>query len=201
MSDYNPDPAASVTLGNIINLLPDATAIPHQFVSRLACVCRLPGGQLYFDGDLQLDTDGWPGGRDNTDPSWQPGTSLEAGGAALDANRVPYIVLPYPHGPLAPTGVNLGDIAAVVHKATVAFAVCGDHGDAEKLGEGSLKLFRQLGEERLGPGDRIINSGMGPDVITVVFPGSRNNAALASEAALLAFLASKGPQLFRALTG
>src|SRR4051812_23361410 len=107
MNGYNPDPAAKGVLGNIVGLLPNATAIPHQFVSRLACVCRLPGGQLYFDGDLQLDTDGWPGGRNNTDPSWQPGTSLEVGGAALDANRVPYIVLPYPHGPLAPTGVNL----------------------------------------------------------------------------------------------
>jgi hypothetical protein len=97
-------------------------------------------------------------------------------------------------------GISLGDYAAVVYKQTVAFAVFADFGPRNKLGEGSVQLLRQLGEERIRYG-RVINAGMGPGVVTIVFPGSGARADRKSQTTLIDAISTKGRSLFSELGG
>jgi hypothetical protein len=199
---YKPDPNAAGVLGGIVDLLQSAKEVPHNFQSPVRFLATLPGGELYFDSELQLDTDGWPDGKGKGDSSWQPETSLSyADGSSINANNVPYFVLPLPKKWPGQFDIKLGDVAAIVFGRKLAFAVFADEGPKDKLGEGSLKLLRQLGEERLRGNGTVINSGMGPGVITIVFPESRPPAAAQDEATLLAFIDEVGKRLFVKLGG
>jgi hypothetical protein len=199
---YRPDPDAARVLGGIVGLLSQAKVVPNNFQPAPRFLATLPGGPLYFDSELQLDTDGWPDGKGRGDPSWQPETSLSyADGTSVDANSVPYFVLPLPKKWPAQFNIKLGDIAAVIFKNKLAFAVFGDEGPKTKLGEGSLELLRQLGEERLRPDGTVINSGMGPGVITIVFPGSGPSAPAKDEATLLGIIDELGKSQFSKLGG
>ncbi len=199
---YRPDPETLPLLGAIIDLLPDAKPIKKQFTRPPRIIRRLDGGQLFYDSKLELDTDGWPEGRGRGDPSWQPGTSLNyPGGVAINANTVPYIVLPQPKAWTDNHGISLGDYAAVIYKNRISFAVFADRGPDEKIGEGSIELLRRLGEERIKPDGRIRNVGMGPNVITIVFPGSGAAAHRKNQSTLLANIERHGRRLFLKLGG
>jgi hypothetical protein len=196
---YRPDPSAAHTLGDIVDLLSRATPTGDHFPG-VKFVATLPDDELYFDSELQLDTDGWPDGRGRGDSSWQPETSLRyADSTSINANRVPYFVLPKNWA--SHFNIKLGDLAAILYKDKLAFAVFADHGPARKLGEGSLELLRRLGEERLRHNGRVINSGMGPGVITIVFPGSRSATHLSDEETLLDSIEEQGRSLFGRLGG
>ena len=161
---------------------------------------KLPTGQLAYQSELQLDTDGWPGGANQGDSSWQADTSLRYGdGTYVNANAVPYFVLPGAW--YSQYGIKVGDLAAIVYKGKLAFAVFADVGPKGKLGEASLQLFRQLGEERLRPNGRIINSGMGGGVTTIVFPGSKPDAGYQDQSSLLSYVQNRGAILFLQLGG
>ena len=82
----------------------------------------------------------------------------------------------------------------------MTYAVFGDEGPEDKLGEGSIQLLRALGEERLRSDGRIINAGAGPGIITIVFPGSGRSADLKDEGTLIASIQSEGARLFQQLT-
>jgi len=88
----------------------------------------------------------------------------------VDANKVPYFVLPC-HGFCEKFGIRLGDIAAVIYRDHIEFAVFADCGPAHKLGEGSIALHRSLGHETVFAG-KLHNDGIDSGVITIVFPGS-----------------------------
>jgi hypothetical protein len=77
--------------------------------------------------------------------------------------------------------------------------VFGDEGPENLIGEGSIQLLRALGQERLKPNGRIENSGAGPGIITIVFPGSGQPAHRKSEDTLLAAIQSEGEKLFTAM--
>ena len=160
-------------LGRIIGSLAAAHRITQTFVSALRYLAVLPGGELYLDSDLELDTDGWPGGAQTGEETWNADTSLHTQDRQpIDANSVPYIVLPLPTGWSQQFGVSMGDYAAVIFRDRLCFAVFADLGPKNRIGEGSLALLRALGAERLRPDGTVINAGMGPGVITIVFPGS-----------------------------
>jgi Fungal chitosanase of glycosyl hydrolase group 75 len=198
---YKPSATSISVLGSIVNKLTDAKSIQNNFKSKPKMLAQLPGGQIYFDSSLELDTDGWPGGGEFGDPDWQSGTSLRyESNESLNANSVPYFVLPLPTNWPAQFGISLGDYAAVVYKQTVAFAVFADFGPRNKLGEGSVQLLRQLGEERIRHG-RVINAGMGPGVVTIVFPGSGARADRKSQTTLIDAISTKGRSLFSELGG
>jgi hypothetical protein len=110
-------------------------------------------------------------------------------------------VLPLPTSWATQFGIALGDYAAVIYKQYLAFAVFADWGPKNKLGEGSIELLRRLSQERIKPDGRVINSGMGPGVITIVFPGSGAAADRDDQATLLAAIGQKGSALFKALQG
>jgi len=153
-----------------------------------------------FDSGLELDTDGFPG--DSHNSNWQKDTSLRyADQTSLDANRVPYFVLPLPPSWPGRFGIALGDYAVVILQGRLAFAVFGDQGPARKLGEGSLELLRRLGQERLRPNGTVINAGTHPGVVTLVFPGSGAAEDRRDQQALLQAIDAKGRMLFVAAGG
>jgi hypothetical protein len=200
---YSPSAANREVLGKIVDMLADADPIRQSFALEPAFLGTLPNECLYLDSELQLDTDGWPVGKGKGDKSWQPTTSVRYtdNGASLDANRVPYFVLPLPKSWANGRGIFLGDYAAVLYKGKVTYAVFGDEGPDDLIGEGSIRLLRALGEERLKPNGRILNAGAGPGIVTIVFPGSGQPAHRKDESTLLAAIQSEGTRLFAAMTG
>lgn len=201
-SGFQTDPASKKLLGDILTAINSATAIRQSFAG-VAYAATLPRGQLLFQSELQLDTDGWPGGNQG-DNTWQPDTSLNyTDRTPINANEVPYFVLP--GNWYSKFGIKFGDLAAVIYKGKLAFAVFADVGPKTKLGEGSLELLRQLGEERLRPNGKVINAGMGDSsrgdyIVTIVFPGSAAGS-YQNQSALLDFIKSRGQLAYLKLGG
>lgn len=109
---------------------------------------------------LRLDTDGAPTEVRACDSSQQSGTSLhDLQGAAVNANAVPYFVLPctYPGKGTCPAlppyqqlHLELGDVAVVISGDKIAYAIAADFGPEDQFGEGSIQLHRDLGHEVVG---------------------------------------------------
>jgi hypothetical protein len=200
---YAPSAANKAVLGKIVDMLPHSDAIVQAFDLQPAYLGILPNKCLYLDSELQLDTDGWPNGKGKGDKYWRPTTSLKYvdNATSLDANKIPYFVLPLPKSWANNRGIYLGDYAAVIYKGKVTYAVFGDEGPENLIGEGSIQLLRALGEERLKPNGRIENAGAGPGIITIVFPGSGQLAHRKSEDTLLAAIQSEGERLFTGIAG
>jgi hypothetical protein len=187
---YQPDPASLRILGNIPALLATARPIPGEFERQPAMLVQLETGEIYMDSELQLDTDGWPGGA-NGDGTHLDGTSWNyTGGPPINANKVPYFVLPK-GGWETPFRISLGDYAAVIYKTKLAFAVFADRGEPFRIGEGSIQLLRKLGFERINANGSVNNSGTPPGVITIIFPGSGKKRVYPNQTALLAKLNSE----------
>jgi len=198
---YTPPAASLDHLGTITNLIAHATPIAKEITKKPALFAKLPGGQIYFDTDLELDTDGWPGGPGG-DSSWQAHTSLRYNDdSSLNANTVPYFVLPGPPDWYTALGVAKGDYAAVIFKTKLAFAVFGDVGPEKKLGEGSIELLRRLGVDRMKPNGTVVNAGIDPHILTIVFPGSGDPIHRSDEASLIAAIGTTAKSLFNALGG
>ena len=80
------------------------------------------------------------------DPHWQSKTAYRHGGKYLNADKVPYVVVP-PSIIAAVEQVVLGSECEVenLSNKTVTDAICGEVGPQNKLGEGSMELARRLG--------------------------------------------------------
>jgi Fungal chitosanase of glycosyl hydrolase group 75 len=168
MSEYHPPAASVLRLGGIVEALRRATKIEHAFRKGGNAIFRLEGGELYYDSLLDLDTDG---SRFATqDATGQSDTSLhQPDGKPVDSDAVPFFVLP--GGFEGQFGISLGDVAAVIFRDKLEFAVFADHGPHRKLGEGSIALHRSLGHETIR-GGRLHDEAIDADVLTIVFPGS-----------------------------
>lgn len=204
MGEYAPSAANRPLLGSLLDAFGNATPTSQSFVHPprfLGTLSQAQGAALLaFNSALELDTDGFPGGVG--DPDQQVETSLRyANRASLDANRIPFFVLPLPATWPVRFGIALGDYAAVLFRGKLSFAVFGDQGPPNKLGEGSLQLLRELGVERLRPNGHIINAGTNPGVLTIVFPGSGAAQDRHDERTLLQAIHSKGMSLFQAAGG
>lgn len=196
---FQVDPRSAPLFGKIPALVNNAQPIKQRFAG-VTFAGKLSTGQLVYQSELQLDTDGWPDGGSRGDLTWQPDTALEyAGGGYVNANTVPYFVLP--GNWFAQFGIKVGDLGAIVYQDKLAFAVFADTGPKGKLGEASLQLFRNVGQERLQLNGQVINRGMGGGVTTIVFPGSKQPAAYANEGSLLNYIHDQGKALFQGLGG
>ncbi|TLU56249.1 MAG: hypothetical protein FDX18_09550 [Chlorobium sp.] len=168
-SGANYPSASRQRLGGIVDLLNKATKIDRSFAKGGKTIYKLPGGQLYYVSLLDLDSDGsrWA----KQDATGQSGTSLrQPDGKAVDSDSVPFFVLPG-SGFYRQFGIQLGDIAAIIYKDRVEFAVFADHGPKQKLGEGSIALHRSIGHETIRSG-QFHDEAIDKDVITIVFPKS-----------------------------
>ena len=124
---------------------------------------------VYWKADLDVDCDGRPGDRCNgrTDPHFTPATAYtESDGRPLDAERLPYVVVPGPSDTWDPgeDDVRGGSLAALVHGDRVRYAVVGDVGPTDLIGEASYAAARSLGI----PADPA-GGGVASDVTYIVF--------------------------------
>ncbi|RBB36984.1 hypothetical protein DPV79_23580 [Burkholderia reimsis] len=115
----------------------------------------------------------------------QPGTSLELGGKSLDAEFVPYIVIPGDHDGISlaqASEVGMGDLAIVLRGSRCSFAIVGDSGPFFKFGEISLAAHEELGNDQCLGTEKPCQKLKGPDgegigiergVTYVIFPHSR----------------------------
>jgi hypothetical protein len=105
---------------------------------------------VFWKADLDIDCDGRPGLRCNstTDPLFSPITAFQqSDGRHLSAEHLPYIVVPAVTGIWnhRDHGVNGGTVAAVVYRDRVQYAVVGDIGPSEVIGEASYATAEALG--------------------------------------------------------
>ncbi|MFJ8193972.1 glycoside hydrolase family 75 protein [Streptomyces sp. NPDC096094] len=127
---------------------------------------------VYWKADLDVDCDGRPGDRCNsgTDPHFTPATAYtRSDGRPLDAERLPYVVVPEPSGiwDHRESDVRGGSVAALVHGDRVRYAVVGDVGPRDLIGEASYAAAESLGI----PADPH-GGGVASGVTYIVFKGS-----------------------------
>ncbi len=136
-------------------------------------VCAGAGGTLHWTADLDIDCDGRPGPVCNaaSGPYFQETTAWNGSdGRPLSADEVPYVVVPGPSARWRPadSGVTGGTLAVLVHKARVRYAVVGDTGPADVIGEASYAAALSLG---LGGAPQA--AGTQDDVLYLLFPDTR----------------------------
>ncbi|MET8893258.1 glycoside hydrolase family 75 protein [Streptomyces albogriseolus] len=128
---------------------------------------------VYWKADMDIDCDGRPGRHCNagTDPNFSSSTAFaQSDGRALSSEKLPYVVVPAPGGiwDYREHGVRGGSVAAVVYHDRVSYAVVGDTGPTDIIGEASYAAAKSLG---IDPDPR---SGGTPSGVTyIVFKDSR----------------------------
>lgn len=102
-------------------------------------------GRVHWTGKMAIDCDG-SGGNPDGDPDFQPDTTLHHNGRAINAQTVPFIVVP-PGVRKGVRGVVMGCQAKVTNLSNgrSAMAVVADVGPMHKIGEGSPALAVLLG--------------------------------------------------------
>lgn len=159
-------------------------------------ILRFPDGTVFFDAKMAIDADGSVLSKRAERPN-QPETSFryprpagasEASGVAdpyatgpgpsLDSERVPYVVMPL--GDFRrESGVQLGDLAAVMKDGKVVFAIVGDLGPRTHIGEGSMKLHVELGHmmctayDAEGNCSTFTDNSIDPPVLYFFFPDTK----------------------------
>ncbi|MFP3987056.1 glycoside hydrolase family 75 protein [Streptomyces sp. E11-3] len=146
-------------------------------------VCGVKGA-VFFTADLDVDCDGRPSREcgERTDPLFQPTTAFQqSDGRQLDAARLPYVVVPgaseiWDH---AESGIRGGAVAAVIHEDKVLYAVVGDTGPTDLVGEASYAAAEALG---IDPDP--VRGGTGSEVTYILFENSRATPIESHEAAV-----------------
>ncbi|MFJ8542098.1 glycoside hydrolase family 75 protein [Streptomyces sp. NPDC093586] len=105
---------------------------------------------VFWKADLDIDCDGRSGDHCNarTDPHFMATTAYtRSDGGPLDAEKLPYVVVPQPSGiwDHRADGVHGGSVVAVVHGDRVGYAVVGDIGPRDIVGEASYATAKALG--------------------------------------------------------
>ncbi|MER0449165.1 glycoside hydrolase family 75 protein [Streptomyces sp. Edi4] len=138
---------------------------------RTVPVCGAKGA-VFWKADLDVDCDGQSGAVCNrrTDPYFQPDTRFhQSDDKPLDAAKLPYVVVPKPSRvwDYGTSGIKGGGVAAVIHGDKVAYAVVGDTGPKDTIGEASYATAKALG---LDPDPR--TGGAESDVTYILFKDS-----------------------------
>jgi hypothetical protein len=105
---------------------------------------------VFWKADMDIDCDGRPGSHCNrrTDPLFSDATAFQqSDGRYLSAESLPYIVVPAPSQiwDYREHGVRGGAVAAVVYGDRVQYAVVGDVGPGQIIGEASYATAKALG--------------------------------------------------------
>ncbi|MGW1957199.1 glycoside hydrolase family 75 protein [Streptomyces sp. NPDC001920] len=130
-------------------------------------------GAVFWKADMDIDCDGQRTDRCNesTDPWFLPDTAFhQSDGLPLRSDTLPYVVVPGASAvwDYAAAGIRGGSVAAVVHDDQVLYAVVGDTGPRQIIGEASYAAAEQLG---IDPDPAA--GGTASGVTYILFPNSR----------------------------
>ncbi|MEV6665368.1 glycoside hydrolase family 75 protein [Streptomyces nigra] len=105
---------------------------------------------VFWKADMDIDCDGRPTARCSrrTDPHFSSATAFtQSDGRYLSAEKLPYIVVPTPSTiwDYRDHGIRGGSLAAVIHQGRVRYAVVGDVGPYDIIGEASYAAAEALG--------------------------------------------------------
>ncbi|MET9444926.1 glycoside hydrolase family 75 protein [Streptomyces sp. NPDC006610] len=153
--DGEPPKKRSVTAADLLARVRDCDPVSNGLyrtdAGRPATVpvCGTPEA-VHWKADMDIDCDGRPGPRCNsrTDPYFSAGTSsAQSDGRPLDAETLPFVVVPAPSGVWnhRDDAVRGGSVAALVYRDRVRYAVVGDTGPADVIGEASYAAAEALG--------------------------------------------------------
>ncbi|MGW0968857.1 glycoside hydrolase family 75 protein [Streptomyces sp. NPDC002516] len=112
-------------------------------------VCGIPGA-VFWTADMDIDCDGRAGPSCNgdTDPLFSESTAFQqSDGRYLSAETLPYVVVPAPSDlwDYRDHGIGPGSVAAVIYRDRVQYAVVGDVGPQDIIGEASYATAAGLG--------------------------------------------------------
>ncbi|MEV7405673.1 glycoside hydrolase family 75 protein [Streptomyces sp. NPDC091267] len=107
-------------------------------------------GAVFWKADMDIDCDGQVTTACNadTDPWFQDDTAFHtSGGQPLNAEKLPYVVVPSSSGiwNYGSAGIKGGGVVAVVYGDKVQYAVVGDTGPDQIIGEASYATAKALG--------------------------------------------------------
>jgi murein DD-endopeptidase MepM/ murein hydrolase activator NlpD len=130
-------------------------------------------GAVFWTSGMSIDCDGQPGSKCNleADPYFQPNTSWnQSDGKPLKAESLPFVVVPLPSPvwDFRKSGIQGGDLVAMVYGDKYVFGVVGDQGPTKRIGEASYAAAAALG---INPDP--LRGGVNSGVTYVVFPGVR----------------------------
>jgi hypothetical protein len=130
------------------------------------------GNAYYWTSGMAIDCDGQVTAQcnKNTDCCFQPDTSFhQSDGKPLSAAVLPYVVIPLP-GKIwsyKKAGLKGGDVVVVIYKGQVEYAVFGDEGPNDSIGESSYATAKSLGID-----DNPKTGGTAGPVTYIVFKNS-----------------------------
>ncbi|MET8761565.1 glycoside hydrolase family 75 protein [Lentzea sp. NPDC004782] len=107
-------------------------------------------GAVWYKADLDVDCDGQVTSKcnKNTDPWFQSDTAFhDSKGKPLVADKLPYVVVPSASGTwdYRKFGIQGGGVVAVIYNNKVTYAVVGDTGPTNIIGEASYATAASLG--------------------------------------------------------
>ncbi len=130
-------------------------------------ICGL-NGAVFWKADMDIDCDGrdvGDGKCPGNDCCYQPQTAFtNKAGQPLAASVTPYVVIP---GDFKYTGLNGGTVVAVIYNNKLEYAIFGDTGPNNIIGEASYACAANLGINP-DPG----NGGTGSGVTYIAFVGT-----------------------------
>jgi hypothetical protein len=130
-------------------------------------------GAVFWKGDMDIDCDGQRTTQcnENTDCCFQPDTAFhQSNGQPLIASSLPYVVVPSPSSTWDYRNFQIagGGVVAVIFNNQVEYAVVGDTGPTDIIGEASYATARDLG---INPDPS--NGGTDSGVTYIVFKNSK----------------------------
>ena len=137
-------------------------------------ICKL-NGAIFWKADMDIDCDGKPTAQCNatTDCCFQPDTAFHNNaGQPLTASVTPYIVIPNDFHFSGLDTTNGGNVAAVIFNGKIQYAVFGDTGPTDIIGEASYACAQKLG---INPDPKNGGTGAGVTYITFVGAGTQPN--------------------------
>lgn len=135
-------------------------------------ICAL-NGAFYWTADMDIDCDGrdvGDGKCPGPDPTYLPDTAFHnSANQPLAASVTPYVVIPQD---FRPAGLVGGAVVAVIYNGQLEFAVFGDTGPTDIIGEASYACAVGLG---INPNPA--NGGVGSGVTYIAFAGAGTRPA------------------------
>lgn len=149
-----PPPSGAPTPSQLLALTSSCNKIGGSYAtddggSSNVNICKL-NGAVYWKADMDIDCDGVSTStcNSNTDPWYQNQTSFTtSSGGWLNSATLPYYVVPLPSSRFDYTknGIHAGQVAAVIFNGKMVYAVFGDEGPSNIIGEASVATANALG--------------------------------------------------------